>query len=167
MPDQIVTVSVGFEDLYRQEYPGLIAVATALTGTVEDAEDVVQGTMLKAFAQWGKVRRLDRPGGWCHRVLVNACHSLFRRRRTATRWLARQRRVEATSPGPSADALAFWAAVRQLPERPRQVVALYYAGDCPVEDVARILAVPEGTVRSDLTRARAALRIALEDDHEY
>ena len=144
MPDQIVTVSVGFEDLYRQEYPGLIAVATALTGTVEDAEDVVQGTMLKAFAQWGKVRRLDRPGGWCHRVLVNA-----------------------SSPGPSADALAFWAAVRQLPERPRQVVALYYAGDCPVEDVARILAVPEGTVRSDLTRARAALRIALEDDHEY
>lgn len=60
-------------------------------------------------------------------------------------------------PGPSAQSIVFWDAVRRLPERPRSVVTLYYAGDHPVAEVARILDVPEGTVRSDLTRARAAL----------
>jgi len=55
------------------------------------------------------------------------------------------------------ETVAFWDAVRKLPERPRSVVTLYYAGDHPVAEVAEILGVPEGTVRSDLTRARAAL----------
>lgn len=163
MSDDTVPVSIGFDALYRQEYPALIAVATALTGTLEDGEDAVQGTMLKAFVNWGRVGSLERPGGWCHRVLVNACRSLFRRRRTAARWLAGRRRAEPSTDGPSPDVLAFWAAVRQLPERPRQVVALHYAGDLAVEEIARILTVPEGTVRSDLTRARAALRAELED----
>lgn len=163
MTDPTVPVTTSFDDLYRTEYPGLIGVAIALTGTIEDGEDAVQGAMLKAFVNWGRVGSLERPGGWCHRVLVNACRSLFRRRRTAVRWLAGRPRVEPSTAGPSPDVLAFWAAVRRLPERPRQVVALHYAGDLAVEEIARILTVPEGTVRSDLTRARAALRAELED----
>ena len=53
--------------------------------------------------------------------------------------------------------IAFWGEVRRLPERPRLVVTLFYAGDHSVAEVARILDVPEGTVKSDLSRARAAL----------
>jgi RNA polymerase sigma-70 factor (ECF subfamily) len=47
--------------------------------------------------------------------------------------------------------------VRDLPERPRMAVVLHYAGDRPVAEVAEILGVPEGTIRSDLSRARSAL----------
>jgi RNA polymerase sigma-70 factor, ECF subfamily len=144
-----------FDDLYRKEFPGLVAVATALSGY--DGEDLVQDAMVKALVNWQKVRRLERPGGWCHRVLVNLCRSRWRRRMTEARFLGRLRREEPTTPGPTGDAMAFWAAVRQLPERPRHVVVLYYAGDRSVAEVASILDVPEGTVRSDLTRARAAL----------
>ena len=57
--------------------------------------------------------------------------------------------------------MAFWAAVRRLPERHRMVMVLHYAGDRTVPEVASILSVPEGTVRSDLTRARAALATEL------
>ena len=53
--------------------------------------------------------------------------------------------------------MAFWAAVRTLPTRPRLVVSLYYALEHTTPEVASILGVPEGTVRSDLTRARLAL----------
>lgn len=60
------------------------------------------------------------------------------------------------------EVVAFWAAVRRLPERPRLAVALYYAGDRSVAEVASILDVPEGTVRSDLSRARMALTNELE-----
>jgi RNA polymerase sigma-70 factor (ECF subfamily) len=103
------------------------------------------------------VRLLDRPGGWCHRVVINRCRSRWRRKRTEARFTARLRREHPTTPEPSADVLAFWGAVRDLPERPRFAVTLYYAGDRTTAEVAAILDVPEGTVRSDLSRARVAL----------
>ncbi|MCB0999755.1 MAG: sigma-70 family RNA polymerase sigma factor [Ilumatobacteraceae bacterium] len=154
-------LTVPFEDFYRREYPSLVAVATAMLGSFESAEDLTQDTMVKSFVRWDRVRRLERPGGWAHRVLLHACTSWWRRRRTEAAFLARQRRVEPAVAGPSPEAMAFWGAVRQLPERPRRVMVLYYAGDRSVAEVASILDVPEGTVRSDLTRARAALATQL------
>jgi RNA polymerase sigma-70 factor, ECF subfamily len=160
MRDDLALRDIDFESLYRREYPSLFGVATVLVGT--DAEDLVHDAMLQALLQWGRVRRLERPGGWCHRVLVNRCRSWWRRRRTREAYFARQRREEPFAPGPSPETVAFWAAVRTLPDRPRLVVTLHYAGDHPVAEVARILDVPEGTVRSDLTRARVALTRLLE-----
>lgn len=152
-PIEFAVVATSFEDLYLREYPGLIAVATALSG--RDGEDLVQDAMVRALVSWEKVRRLERPGGWCHRVLVNLCRSRWRRLVTEARFLARLRREEPSTPGPSDDVMAFWSAIRKLPERPRLAVALFYAGDRSVSDVAGILGVPEGTVRSDLSRARS------------
>lgn len=157
---EIDLTDTSFDALYRREFPGLIAVATALSGA--DGEDLVQDAMLRAFVHWDRVRRLERPGGWCHRALVNLCRSRWRRRQTEARYLARLRRQEPTTSGPSVEAMSFWAAVRTLPERPRHAVVLYYAGDLPVAEVASILDVPEGTIRSDLTRARVALSRELE-----
>lgn len=70
-----------FDTFYRREYPGLRAVAAALSGT-EVADDLVQDTMLRAPVQWRRVSTLERPGGWCQRVLLNVCRSLYRRRRS-------------------------------------------------------------------------------------
>lgn len=145
-----------FETMYRREYPGLVGVARALSGA--DAHDLVHDAMVKALVNWPKVSTYRRPGGWCHRVVVNLCRSRARRRSTESRFLARQRREEPAFAGPSGEALSFWAAVRELPERPRQVVALYYAGERSVAEIARILDIPEGTVKSDLSRARTALQ---------
>lgn len=150
-----LTHTVRFEDMYRAEYPGLVAVATALAG--QDGPDLVHDAMVRALLHWNKVRHYEQPGGWCHRVVVNLCRNRWRRRSTERRWLSTQRRQEAVVAGPSPETLVFWAAVRRLPERPRLVVTLYYAGDHSVAEVARILDVPEGTVKSDLSRAREAL----------
>jgi RNA polymerase sigma-70 factor (ECF subfamily) len=158
---ELVTLTLGFEDLYRFEYPGLVAVATAMTGDRADGEDLVQDTMVKTFIHWGRVGRLQRPGAWCHRVLVNACRSKLRRRRVERRYLERGRGVEGSVPGPSTDVVAFWAVVRTLPQRPRLVVALYFAGDRTTSEIATILGSPEGTVCSDLSRARAILAESL------
>jgi RNA polymerase sigma-70 factor (ECF subfamily) len=152
-----------FDTFVRATYPGLVGVATALTGTVFDAEDLVQDTMLKAFVRWDRVRDYEHPQGWAHRVLVNRCVGWWRRRRTEARYIASLRRQETVTAGPSPDALVFWQAVRRLPARHQQVVALYYAADLTVDEVADVLTVPPGTVRSDLTRARAALTTLLED----
>ncbi len=81
---------------------------------------------------------------------------------TERRYVASLRRGDLVTTGPSEDVVAFWAAVRSLPERQRLVVALHYAGDQTTVEVASILGVPEGTVRSDLSRAREVLRPRLE-----
>jgi RNA polymerase sigma-70 factor, ECF subfamily len=161
--DLHVRIRTDFDTFVRSTYPGLVGVATALTGNVQDAEDMVQDTMLKAFVRWNQIRDYEHPQGWAHRVLVNRCRGWWRQRRTEARYLASLRREEAVTAGPSPAALAFWQAVRHLPERHRQVVALYYAADMSVDEVAGVLAVPSGTVRSDLTRARAALANLLGD----
>ncbi len=53
-----------FETFVRDTYPGLVGVATALTGNGHDAQDMVQHTMLKAFTGWPRVQYLDHPAGW-------------------------------------------------------------------------------------------------------
>jgi RNA polymerase sigma-70 factor, ECF subfamily len=160
-PMDLVAVTRGFEDLYRVEYPGLVAVARAITGDLRDGEDLVQDTMVKTFVHWGRVGRLQRPGAWCHRVLVNACRSRLRRRRTEQLFVDRQRRQESMAEGPSPDVVAFWTVVHTMPTRQRTVVALYFAGDRTAAEIASILGCPEGTVYSDLSRARVVLAEAL------
>ena len=160
--DPVITVPLvgDFETTYRTEYPGLVAVATALTGDSRDSEDLVQDTMVKAYLRWDRVGRLERPGGWCHRVLLNACRSLFRRRAVARRYWSRQR-PEPSVDEPSADVIAFWEVVRGMPERPRTVVALYYAGGHSFAEISRLIDAPDATVRSDWLRARTVLALAL------
>ncbi len=156
-----MSLTPGFEDVYRREYPGLVAVATALTGNLRDGEDAVQDTMVRAFVRWNDVGRLERPGAWCHRVLLNACRSRWRRRRTEQRFWSRARGEEGSLGEPSADVMVFWALVRELPSRPRLSVTLHFAGERTMAEIAAILEVPEGTVRSDIARARAVVTAGL------
>lgn len=163
MTTELTAVTTGFEDVYRREYPGLVAVATALTGDLGEGEDAVQDTMVRAFVRWDRVGRLERPGAWCHRVLLNACRSRWRRRRTEARFLSRERRDERLMAEPSADVMVFWALVRELPSRPRRSVTLHFAGERTMAEIAAILEVPEGTVRSDIARARSVITAALRE----
>jgi DNA-directed RNA polymerase specialized sigma24 family protein len=69
----------------------------------------------------------------------------------------RARRDEPWISGPSDEAIAFWRVVREMPERPRMAVALYFAGERSAVEIAAILGCPAGTVYSDLSRARRVL----------
>ena len=161
--ESYVTDLGDFERLYTTEFPALHAVAVVLVGHA-DSEDVVQDTMFKALVNWRKVRNLDAPGGWCHRVLLNFCRGMWRRARTARRYQARMYERDRWQDSPSADVVAFWDAVRRLPTRPRMVVALRYGADRSTAEIATVLGLPEGTVRSDLSRAGAVLAKELRGD---
>jgi RNA polymerase sigma-70 factor (ECF subfamily) len=163
MQVESLLTTTGFEELYRDQYPRLIAVAKALTGNRRDGEDAVQDTMVKAFVRWDRVGQLAAPGAWCHRVLLNGCRSRWRRTRTQERFMARARHDEPQTAGPSADVIAFWDLVRSLPTRPRMVVTLHFAGERTMAEIAAILGVPEGTVRSDIARARVVITAGLRD----
>jgi RNA polymerase sigma-70 factor (ECF subfamily) len=154
-----------FEDFYLASYPRLVGQLTVVTGSLEDAEDAVQEAFARASTRWARLRAYEAPEAWVRRVALNLATSGLRR---ARRQLAAQVRlgVPAAEPAPTTDRLAVQAGLRRLPPRYRQVLVLYYGADLPVEEVARQLRLPTGTVKSRLARARGALGAYLREAQE-
>jgi RNA polymerase sigma-70 factor, ECF subfamily len=100
----------------------------------------------------------DRPDTWARRVVANRAASRARRsgraQRANGRWYGRSTGTSIDLDPPDE---AFWAAVRLLPERQAQAVALHYLEDRPVADIAAVLGCAEATVKVHLHRGRLAL----------
>lgn len=163
-----------FEELY-QRYGGMIYnVALRLSGDSEEALDLSQETLLKIH------RHLSGFGGrsslrtWIYRVTVNCCRSRFRRRSFGTNRPpddaeARLARLPDRRRDPEQRAIAtdigsrIEQALAQLPRIYREVVVLRDLEELSYREIARILGVRHGTVRSRIARGRSQLRDLLED----
>jgi RNA polymerase sigma-70 factor (ECF subfamily) len=147
-----------FEDFYREQYNAVVGLAYALVGNRWTAEDLVQEAFLAAHHDWARVEALDHPGAWLRRVVANMAVSAFRRRLAEARALARFARAQPpTVTELDAEAAEFWRAVRSLPRRQAQVVALFYLEDLPISAVADILDMAQGTVKKHLHDGRRTL----------
>jgi RNA polymerase sigma factor (sigma-70 family) len=146
-----------FDDFYRRSYAGLLVLARARVGP--SAEDVAQEAMLVAYRKWGDVAMMASPTGWVRRVCLNQAISMLRRRSLEQR-LLRRSAPPASTPSAADDvagAESFWSLVRQLPARQAEAVALRYAVDLPVVEVAEAMGCTEGTVKAHLARAKSNL----------
>jgi RNA polymerase sigma-70 factor, ECF subfamily len=152
-----------FEDFFRDEYPRLVPMLHALTGDRHRAEDLAQEALLRAQRDWRRISTYDRPGAWVRRVALNAASNAGRRRGREERALRRVGVAEAGVELPAADE-RLWGAVRALPEQQRWAVVLHYVEDRPVAEVAAVLECSEGTVKTHLSRARAALARRLGEE---
>jgi RNA polymerase sigma-70 factor (ECF subfamily) len=160
-----VAASGDFEGFFAVAYPRLVRQLFALVGEVGEAEDVVQEAFARAALRWQRVGAYDDPEGWVRRVALNRARSNLRRSR---RVLAAMARIgpAAEVPALSPDATAVAAAMRRLPLRHREVLVLYYVVGLSVEETARQLGVPTGTVKSRLARGRAALARQLGEEQQ-
>jgi RNA polymerase sigma-70 factor, ECF subfamily len=149
-----------YDDFFRAEQPKMVVLALALTGVPEAARDLAQESMVKAYRAWPSVQQMDRPGAWLRRVTINASMSWHRSHRREAAAIARMG-GDGSTVQPEREGQQFWAAVRALPDRQRAVVALYYLEDQSVAATAVALEMPEGTVKTNLRMARAALALAL------
>lgn len=150
-----------FKELYELEWGPLVGLAYTLTGSRETAEELVQEAMLRAYRNWGRISSYDKPGTWVRRALLNLTTSWWRRQRSAGRALLRWNRAEVVDL--QHDTGVVWAAVRRLPRRQAEVVALHYGCDLSIDDIAEILDCAPGTVRTHLTRARVGLALLLRE----
>lgn len=150
--------SESFESFYRREFKNVVALAYALSGSRHGAEDLAQEGFLAAHRRWNEIARYDDPRAWVRRVVTNQCASLVRRRVAEGKALARLASHRQAIPAPiSHDSSDYWRAVRALPKRQAQVVALYYLFERSVLEVAQTLDIAEGTVKAHLHKARHAL----------
>jgi RNA polymerase sigma-70 factor (ECF subfamily) len=164
----VLGASLEFEDFYVAELGGLVALARALA-PAHLAEDIAQEAMLAAYRRWPVVAELERPELWVRRTCSNLAVSQFRRRVVEVRSLARLSLWASTAAAPLAEpSEEFWAAVRSLPRRQAQAVALRYLYDLPVEEIARTMACSVGSVKQHLARGRRRLveRLGLEHEEE-
>jgi RNA polymerase sigma factor (sigma-70 family) len=150
------TLAPRFDEFYDDEYGALIRLGYVLTGSHGTAEELVQETMLRVYRNWSKVASYEKPGAWARRVLCNLATSRGRRLTAEAKAMVRFRgRVEA--PEPRAEVAELWVALRKLPTRQAQALALFYVEDLPLTEIAALLECPEGTVKALLHRGRKTL----------
>lgn len=128
-----------------------------------DASDAVQEAFVQAVVHWRRIARYDDPLAWVRRVAINKARNRSRSRRRqsalADRLGERESRVVGVLEGPDDDVIE---AVAALPQQQRLVVALFYYSDLSIRQVADVLGVSVGTVKSQLHAARAAVAHILE-----
>lgn len=165
--EQLVQVPGSFDAFYSGEFPRMVDLAYALSGSRIAAEDLAQEGMLAAHANWDRVGVLDRPGAWVRRVVINKAASLYQRRAAEFRALARLAPVRGSSfIRVDSETEHVWNEVRKLPRRQAQVVALFYLDQMSVSEIAHVLEIAEGTVKAHLHQARETLAPMLENQGE-
>jgi len=131
------------------------------------AHDATQDALVRAWRDLPALRDPDRFEAWLHRLAVNACLDLARRRRR------RPIEVEideirspssADHAGSIADRDAIDRALRRLEPDSRAVIVLHYYLGLPLTEVASTLGIPAGTAKSRLNRALTAMRGAADDN---
>jgi len=149
----------GFDEFYAGHFHALTLQLFAFTGRLSDAQDLAQEAFCRALARWGAVSGYDDPIAWVRRVAWNLATSQWRRRRVAANFLRRQREQHVEGPDP--DRIALIRALATLPDKQRRIFVLRYLADLSVLEIAQQESIAEGTVKSTLHRARAALAAQL------
>jgi len=148
-----------FEAYMAARQASLLRTAYLLSGDRDTAEDLVQTAFAKLYLSWDKVQRRELVDGYLRRILVNEHSSLWRRP-----WKRRERPTDRLPETATADAVrddrraALWQFVQTLPRRQRAVVVLRYYEELSEAEIAQILGISPGTVKSQASRALASLR---------
>lgn len=142
-------------EFYAAAYPRVLRVVAAMADGVEDAEACVQDAFVQLLPRWQGVQRYDDPEAWVRQVAVRRLISSSRRRRVADRLRPRLLQAD-VAPEPHGDRLDVDEVLRRLTPQARAVLVLHHGLGMPLPEVADVLGVPVGTVKSRLHRARAA-----------
>ena len=166
---------VALETVLAAHLDQVHAVCRSLCRDPADAEDATQEALIAIVRSIGRFDGRSRFSTWCHRIAVNASIDELRRRKRRPDPVDLSESFDHTQDRPDLDpeAHAIGTATRQdlraalddLPEEFRIPVLLRDVGDLDYAEIAEILDVPPGTVRSRIARGRGRLADALADSH--
>ena len=158
-----------FEELYRAHAGRLYSLVMRMTGSAEDAEDLLQEVFLTAHRKLGDFRGDSALGTWLYRMAVNHCLDFLRSRQAriakATASLDDDGAEEPAAAAPLVPAavsrIDLERAIARLPDGCRAAFVLHDVEGLEHREVARLLGVSEGTSKSQVHKARAKLRALL------
>jgi RNA polymerase sigma-70 factor (sigma-E family) len=164
--DDAVTV------LYAAHYASLVRLAALLVRHSGEAEEIVQDAFVAMHGRWGRLREPEKALGYLRRSVVNAARSAQRHHAVGDRHLLSERSagdVHRAAASAEQGALAgesraeMMRALYALPQRQREVLVLRYYSDLTEHDIATVLGISDGTVKSHASRGLHSLRAAFED----
>jgi len=141
-------------------------IAHDMLGSGAEAEDAVQEALARACERFDKIRDPAAIEGWFYRVLTNHCLSALRRRRVTTAvlaiWPSSQARRSTPAHELEPDVSRLLRAIDRLPAKQKAAVVLRYGHDISLDEIADMLGVGRGTVKTHLVRGLKRLRTLLE-----
>jgi RNA polymerase sigma-70 factor (sigma-E family) len=157
------------EQLYSTHYRQLVRLSVLLVRDVETAEEVVQDAFVAMHGRWRTLRDPDKGLAYLRQAVVNRSRSVLRHRGVENRYAATRPVGSPDAPGADETALdgerraRVLDALRQLPTRQREVLALRYYLDLAEAEIAATLGISRGAVKSHASRGAASLRALLEE----
>ncbi|MFG1627801.1 SigE family RNA polymerase sigma factor [Kribbella sp. NPDC049227] len=164
-----VKQALSFDELVQSSERRLLRLGLMLTGGVHSAEDLVQTVFARAHRKWARISALDHPEAYLRTMVVNEFLSWRRLRRYG------EVPVAETADQPSGEDIsarqaqrdAAWRILSGLPRQQRAVLVLRYYEDLPDSEIAEVLGVTPGTVRSNASRGLETLRNKLPAEEEH
>ena len=132
-------------------------LAYSYTRSRSDAQDMCQEVFLRYFCSRPPFASEEHRRAWLLRVTVNRCKTHL-----TSWWIRRTVPLDDRIPMPEPEPLELDEALRQLAEKDRLVIHLFYYEECSTREIARMMCTTEGAVRTRLTRARQRLGKILE-----
>ncbi len=157
------TVQASFREFVESRRRSLLRSAYLLTGNLADAEDLVQSALAKTYQAWDRIEDRKALDGYVRRAMVNTHISWWRRRKVdeyPTDDIPDQPVADWSASSDTYDSLR--RAIDRLPQRMRAAVVLRFFEDMTETEVADVLGVSQGTVKSTVSRAVAKLRADAE-----
>lgn len=165
--------------LYQRFEASLFRLAYHMLQDEEEAADVVQETFLRAFQQRQRLQAPEAFSQWLRTIAMNCCRRRYRRRSQSPPLLSLEalgtgeegegQEIASEAPSPEEEMergelrQKLREALGQLPPEQREVIVLHHLEGMAVEDIARLLKCPVGTVKSRLGRGRQRLKELLQD----
>lgn len=150
--------------LFERNYKTMCRIAYVILGDPRQAEDAAMDAFVKAVSGWNRYRRLKDPDGYFRKSVVNICRSAIRRRVLEARTRMTDRDDTGWNPERSTEIADLMRQIRLLPVRQRVCIALRYLEDLPEKEIAELMDISVGTVKSQLSKARAKLAILVRED---
>ena len=165
-PDGTWDADTALENLYAAHWRSLVRLSVLLVRDQGTAEEVVQDAFVAVHGRWRRLRDPDKALAYLRQAVVNRSRSALRHRGVVERHVAREAHPAASA---GADEAAVAAdrraavldALRDLPERQREVLALRYYAELSEAEIADVLGISRGAVKSHASRGSAALRTSL------
>ena len=165
MDRPVWTADEALEQLYAAHWRQLVRLSVLLVRDQGLAEEIVQDAFVAVHGRWSRLRDPDHALAYLRQAVVNRSRSALRHRAVVNRHAASVRAVDTPDPTPDTDRReAVLDALRALPDRQREVLALRYYLELSEAEIADTLGISRGAVKSHAARGAAALRALLQED---